>query len=131
MTSPYSLPDYRSRFFEYKTLTKILGEPNIDTIARLHREIKRNAQKVPTTLGGGQNRYLALIIPAATYNQIPFTRSFIRPEDSGVFTPTPRRVVRVATRGQGVPNIPDLTAEDIALQKIQHDQQLRLYMLIM
>ena len=121
MTSPYSLPDYRSRFFEYKTLTKILGEPNIETIARLHREIKRNGQKVPTTLAGGQTGYLGLIIPAATYNEIPFTRPFtrpfIRPEDPGVFTPTPRRVVRVITRGQAVANNPELTAENIALQK--------------
>ena len=99
MSSPYSLPDYRSRFFEYKTLTKIVGEPTIDTIAKLHKEVKRNAQKVPTTLGGGQNGYLGLVVPAQVYNVIPGTRPFYRPQDPGTFTPTPRRVARVTTRG--------------------------------
>ena len=63
MTSPYLLLDYRSRLFYYKTLAKTLGEPNIDSIAKLYREVKRNAQKVPTTLGGGQNGYLGVVIP--------------------------------------------------------------------
>ena len=127
MTSPYSLPDYRSRFFEYKTLTKILGEPTIDTIAKLHKEIKRNAQKVPTTLGGGQNGYLGLVIPQDIYNSIPGTRPFIRPQDPGPFVPTPRRIARVITRGQGVIQEPPITPEEITLQKIQYDEQLRLY----
>ena len=70
MTSPYSLPDYRTRFFVYKTLTKILGEPNVDTIARLQREVKRNAQKVTTTLGGGQNGYLGLVLSAIVYKKV-------------------------------------------------------------
>ena len=46
---------------EYKTLTEILDEPTIYTIAKLHREMKRNAQKIPTILGGGQNGYLGLV----------------------------------------------------------------------
>ena len=111
MTSSYSLPDYRSRYFEYKTLTKILGEPTIDSIAKLHKEIQRNAQKVPTTLGGGQNRYLGLVIPATMYNNIPGKRH------PGNFVATPRRVVRVTTRGQTVENENDLTHEEIVLQK--------------
>ena len=100
MTSPYSLPDYRSRFFEYKTLTKIIGEPTIDTIVKLHKEIKRNAQKVPTTLGGGQNGYLGLVIPTNIYNNIPGTAPFIRPENPEPFAPTPRLEPRMRTRNQ-------------------------------
>ena len=38
--------------FEYKELTKIDGEPTLDSILILHRQIKQNAQCVPTTLGG-------------------------------------------------------------------------------
>ena len=127
MTSPNSLPDYRSSYFEYKSLTKILGEPTIDSIAKLHKEIKRNAQKVPTTLGGGQNGYLGLVIPTDVYNAIPGTRQFHRPQDPGVFTPTPRRVARIITRGQGIVNEPELTPEEITIQKIHYDQNLRLY----
>ena len=127
MTSPYSLPDYRSRFFEYKTLTKILGESTIDSIARLHKEVKRNAQKILTTLGGGQNGYLGLVIGQNLYNNVRGTRPFLRPEDPGPFSPTPRRVARAVTRNIGHVNENPLTAEDISLQKIQHDEQLRLY----
>ena len=125
MTSPYSLPDYRSRFFEYKTLTKIIGQPTIDSIAKLHREVKRNAQKVPTTLGGGQNGYLGMIIAPEIYNTIPGARAFHRPEDPGTFNPMRRRVARVTTRG--AVHDENLTPEDIALQKIQYDEHLRLY----
>ena len=100
MTSPYSLPDYRSRFFQYKTLTKILGEPTIDAIAKLHKEIKSNAQKVPTTLGGRQHVYLFLAVPANMYTKIQGTRSFLRPEDPGLFVPKPCRVARATIREQ-------------------------------
>ena len=125
MTSPYSLPDYRSRYFEYKNLTKILGEPTIDSIAKLHKEVKRNAQRVPTTLGGGQSGYLGLVVTPEVYNTIPGARPFHRPQDPGVFTPTPRRVRRVVTRGHQ--EVEELTAEDIAMQRIQYEEQLRLY----
>ena len=64
--------------------------------------IKRNAQKVPTTLGGGQNGYLGLVVAPEAYNTIPGTRPFERPDDPGPFTSTTRRVARVTTRWQAV-----------------------------
>ena len=120
MESSYSLPDYRSRFLEYKTLTKILGEPTIDTIAKLHKEVKRNTQKISTTLSGGQNGYLGLVIPAQVYNAIPGTHSFLRPQDPRTCIPTFRRFARVTTRGAFV-NEPELIPQQIGLQKIQYD----------
>ena len=105
--SAYNLPDYRARYFEYKDLTKILGKPDVDSIVKLLREVKRNAQRVYTTLGGGQLGYLALCIENAYYNAIPGSAPFIRPVDPGVFNPlTP----------VGVRAIP-LTPADIATQK--------------
>ena len=50
--SAYNLPNYRERFFEYKDLDKIHGQPTIDSIVKCLRQLKRNAQKVSTTLGG-------------------------------------------------------------------------------
>ena len=76
-------------------------------------------QKVPTTLGGGQNVYLGLVIPADVYNTIPGTRLFHRLKDPGTFTPTPKRVARIITRGQEVVNEPELVPEEISLQKFQ------------
>ena len=102
-----------------------MGEPTIDSIAKLHKEVKRNAQRVPTTLGGGQNGYLGLVVTPEVYNTIPGARPFHRPQDPGVFTPTPRRVRRVVTRGHQ--EVEELTAEDIAMQRIQYEEQLRLY----
>ena len=53
MSTIYNLPNFREKYFEYKDLDKIHGQPTIDTIAKLLRQVKRNAQRVPTVLGGG------------------------------------------------------------------------------
>ena len=68
-----------------------------------------------------------MVIPQDIFNSIPGTRPFIRPQDPGPFVPTPRRVARVITRGQGVIQEPPITTEEIILQKFQYDEQLRLY----
>ena len=60
--STYKLPNYKEEFFEYKSLDKIHGKPTIDKLIHLFRQLKRNAQRVPTTLGGGQLGYLALVV---------------------------------------------------------------------
>ena len=63
--SVYNLPDYKERYFEHKTLTKVHGPPTADSLLQVYKETKRNAQSVPTTLGGGQLGYLALVITTA------------------------------------------------------------------
>ena len=73
-------------YFEYKELTKIIGEPTLDSILLLHRQVKRNAQSIPTTLGGGQLGYLALVIASENYDSIPNAEPYVRPEDPGSFT---------------------------------------------
>ena len=115
MSSAYNLPDYRARFFEYKDLTKILGEPDVDFILKLLRQCKRNAQRVYTTLGGGQLGYLALCIEAAYYNVIPGAAPFIRPVDPGTFS---------SVAPLGVRAVP-LTPADIATQKLAFDEEKR------
>ena len=117
MSTVYNLPNYRDKYFEYKDLDKIHGQPTIDTIAKLLRQVKRNAQRVPTVLGGGQFGYLALVIEVASYNTIHGSAPFIRPHDPGIFTPD---------HPIGVRAIP-LTAADIAAQKITFDEQKRQY----
>ena len=85
MTSAYSLPDYRTRYFEYKNLDNIHGQPGIDTISKLLKQLKRNVQHVLTTLGGGQLGYLALVILHADYNSIPNLAVFLQPVNPGLF----------------------------------------------
>ena len=52
MTDLY-ITDYNVRYFEYKTLEKFHGQPTIETLIKIFRQLKINAQCVPTTLGGG------------------------------------------------------------------------------
>ena len=116
----YNLPDYCSKYFEYKTLHKIHGQPTLESLVIIFRQLKINTQKVPTTLGGRQLGYLALILPPATYNTIPN----LRPIDPGIFIPTaPSCIVTPVGVGAIVP----LTAAEIATQKIAHNELKRQY----
>ena len=90
----------------------------IHTIAKLRCQVRRNVQRVPTILGGGQLCYLALMIDAALYNTIPGAVIFVHPQDPSVFTPTQPVGVRVV-----VP----LTAGEIAAQNITFDKQKQNY----
>ena len=126
MSSVYNLPNYNEKFFEYKTLTKIHGRPNIDNILVLYKQVKQNAQCVPMTLGGGQLGYLSLVLSNTAYASIPGAAAFIRPTNPGNFTLTPNPTP-AATRATPSPVPPPLTAEQIAIQKTNYDNRLRLY----
>ena len=115
--SVYNLPDYRNKYFEHKDLDKIYGQPNIVSICKLFKQGKRNAQCVPTTLGGGQTGYLFLYIEPATFLTIPGATAVIRPTDPGVFTPAAQNGIRA----------PPLTVAEIATQKLAHDESKRHY----
>ena len=111
--------DFRASHFEYKILDKIHGTPDIDSILRLYKQVKRNLQSVPTKLGGGQLGYLALGIATTTFDALPNSNPFVRPVHPGDFVVTIPRDLR----GTGVP----LTSENIAQQKARHDEQIRQY----
>jgi len=121
----YSINDYTKKF-QYKELTPIRGQPNLDTILHLYRQVKRNAQDVPCKLGGGQLGYLGLVLHDLDYNSIPNAVPFQRPQDPGTFTVTTptTRVSRTTTTATTPITI---TAVDIANQKAQHDEQSRRY----
>ena len=122
--SAYNLPDYWSEYFEYKTLHKIHGQTTLESLVILFQQLKRNAQKLQTTLGGGQLEYLALILPPATHNTIPNSTLFVRPTDPDIFSPTaPTGIVICAGSGA----IVTLTVVDITTQKISHNELKRQY----
>ena len=75
-------------YFETKELAKIHGEPDIDSLTCTFSELKRNSQKIPTSLGGGQLGYLAMILRAPIYNELPGAAAFLRPMNPGPFLPT-------------------------------------------
>ena len=59
MSSSYDAKDYRLTHFEHKSLTKIHDRPDIDSLVQIFKELKRNAQKLPTSLGGGLLGYFS------------------------------------------------------------------------
>ena len=120
-----NLPDYKARYFEYKELTKVHGTPNLDSIVQVYTQLKRNAHCVPTTLGGGQLGYLALVISNTAYAAISGAAAFIRPTDPGSFSLTPHPTP-CPTRAVPHPVAPVLTAADIAQQKATWDERRRM-----
>ena len=137
MTSTYALKDYKSTYFEYPSLTKIHGQPTVDNLLTIFRQLKRNAQCVTCTLGGGQLGYLGLILTPKAYNQIPNAQEFVRPTHPGPFrlvdstNPAPPKRTRsqtAPTEGEtDEPNV-TFTHADITQQKASHEESLRLYL---
>ena len=69
--------NYKDTYFQFKELTKIHGEPNYDSIKRMHNEVKANAASVPSTLGGGAFGHLGLVLTPNQYAMVsnaPFNR---------------------------------------------------------
>ena len=59
--------------FEYPELTKIHGEPDHLTILNMTKELKANAQSQRSDIGGGNYKYLPLIIPEVDFLTLPNT----------------------------------------------------------
>ena len=73
------------------------GEPTIEGILRVTKQLKQNAASVSATLGGGQHDYLVLILTADQWNSIPSTAPFVQPVDPGVFTTSVTTNAGIAT----------------------------------
>ena len=65
--------DYKSLFFPVPVLTKIHGKPTYKTLYTLRNELQASAQSMRTTLGGGQNGHLGLVMTPAEYVSINAT----------------------------------------------------------
>ena len=111
MSNLYSIRDYKSTHFEYKYLEKIHIHPDIDSLIRIFRQLKRNAQRVLTVLGGVQLGYLALVISTASYDAIANSQPFDRSTLTGSFIPSTNR----------------LSATEISQEKSAHVKTVRIY----
>ena len=121
LTKDYSLQDFTTKF-KHKELTPIQGVPTLDTILRLFRQVKQNAQSIPTKLGGGQLGYLALVLKQREYDNINISQPFDRPTDPGTF-----RMPTSASRNMRSGTPTPVTAVDIANAKAVHEEKERLY----
>ena len=69
--------NYKSDYFPHETLTTIIGKPNYESLQKLKKQLKANARYFPSTLGGGQNGLLGLVLDPAEYaiiSMVPFVR---------------------------------------------------------
>ena len=85
----YSSPiDYATTYFTHHPLNIIHGEPTYDTLKKLKKQLKSNAQAVPSTLGGGDNGLLGLVLTPAEYASVNAT-PFVIPVRPPPLTITP------------------------------------------
>ena len=77
MTSTYSLKDYKTAFFKYRVLTKVHGQSIVDNLLIILWQLKRNAQCISCTLGGGNLGYLRLILSPEVYGKFPYSQELI------------------------------------------------------
>ena len=62
--------DYAASYFKFKTPTPIHGTPTNRPLKRLKSELRANVSSVELDLGGGNHRYLGLVLTDIEYANI-------------------------------------------------------------
>ena len=68
--------------FPFPTVLPIVGEPNYESIAALHRQLNTNAASIQSHLGNGLLGLLQLTVSAAVCNTLSAT-AFVAPINPG------------------------------------------------
>ena len=84
-----STGDYINTFFTHDPLDQIRGEPNYAQLKKLKKQLKSNAQAVPSTLGGGNNGLLGLVLSTEEYARVPGAIPLVTPTRPGPLTILP------------------------------------------
>eukprot|EP00957_Ditylum_brightwellii_P166433 12668849-Ditylum_brightwellii.AAC.1 len=80
--------NYTTTVFKKPELTHIHGEPTMESFLTLHNDIRGNAHGVNTTLGGGMNEHLGLVMTPTDYDLVPGTLADICPPQPTLVLPT-------------------------------------------
>ena len=67
-----SVRDIRSKFL-IKIIPEIIGGPTYRAVNKVCEALYANASAIPTTLGGGHNGHIGLIMDAALYDNVSTT----------------------------------------------------------
>ena len=96
--------------FPHPTIKPIVGKPEYEAICNLHRKLNVNAASAQTTLGGGDNAYMDIMLEPTSYTTFT-VNAFINTVD-----PFP------------IPTIPATvtTAQTGSIER-QHNEQIRLF----
>eukprot|EP00957_Ditylum_brightwellii_P027430 2073432-Ditylum_brightwellii.AAC.1 len=80
--------DYKNIVFKKSVLTHVHGKPTMATLLTSRNEVRANAQSVTTTLGGGRNGHIGMILTPTDYALIPGMSIYDRPPQSTLVLPT-------------------------------------------
>ena len=83
---------YRDLYFEHTHLTQISGEPSFSSLHRILLDLKANTVSAPSTLGGGSQDFIGIILSNPAYTTLKPMTPFVTPVQSG-----PLRVAGGAT----------------------------------
>jgi hypothetical protein len=101
--------DYIRNYFQYPELTPISGEPTYEALQEMKDQLKSNAATITTSLGGGQNGHLGLILTPTEYARISPTHPYVP-----------------MTTQPGILEVPQgTTAHETARLTRNHDEQVR------
>jgi hypothetical protein len=81
------IPSVKDTYFQHKVLTRIHGKPTYESLQTVLTELKANASSVPSTLGGGNNGHLGLLLSNARYTALANTIAWVSPNNPGPFLP--------------------------------------------
>ena len=70
--------------FTIKTIPAIIGEPTYKAINEVQEALYANSAATPTTLGGGRNGHIGLIMDAVFYANTSIT-AYTRPTEAGLY----------------------------------------------
>ena len=56
--------------FSYSSITKVSGVPTYQSIKEVEKQLIKNASSYPTKLGGGNHRYLSIILTPEKYELV-------------------------------------------------------------
>ena len=89
--------DYAAVYFEKEVLDKIAGRPDYPALARMFKDIKANASKVTSRLGGGLFGHLGLVMTVIAYARISPV-AYVRPLMPAPLVIPPGTAMHVANR---------------------------------
>jgi hypothetical protein len=81
------IPSVKDTYFQHKVLTCTHGKPTYESLQTVLTESKANATSVPSTLGGGNNGHLGLLLSTACYTALANILPWVSPNNPGPFAP--------------------------------------------
>ena len=78
-----------------KVFTRIQGEPSFETLEQFQKELRANAKAIHSTLGGGAQGHLGLLMTPAAYAHVSPT-AFVPPTHPGHITVAPGTSAHIA-----------------------------------